>query len=265
MSNSLCGSIIQSRRGLLAFIWSLVTLLTMIAFITALFFTITAKNMDQYYDDQDDAQENREGDDQDGDPEIAVTSRAMAFAALWTAVLACLMSVFGTVILGFQSPTGQYYTCCAGLVHRTTPLGLGSFIGALLMFANLTLVCSVLFGEFEIRDNIREEDNGEDGGNDYAQQRAVERSSMAFSIMCMFLTVLYAGFAATVYAFSHSVLKENQEDEEDFYRASQQQQQPYHGGGYIIDNRFDVHPSSKPGFAKPGFVGTQGSSDSGLT
>lgn len=151
MSNSLCGSIIQSRRGLLAFIWSLVTLLTMISFIVALFFTISAKNMDEYYNDQDDAQGNREGDEQEIDPEIAVTSRAMAFAALWTAVLACLMSVFGTVILGFQSPTGQYYTCCAGNVHKTTPLGLGSFIGALLMFANLTLVCSVLFGEFEVR------------------------------------------------------------------------------------------------------------------
>eukprot|EP00548_Thalassiothrix_antarctica_P000598 CAMPEP_0194138450 /NCGR_PEP_ID=MMETSP0152-20130528/8230_1 /TAXON_ID=1049557 /ORGANISM="Thalassiothrix antarctica, Strain L6-D1" /LENGTH=222 /DNA_ID=CAMNT_0038835893 /DNA_START=238 /DNA_END=906 /DNA_ORIENTATION=- len=222
--------------------------------------------MDQYAAQEDDDEE----EDQEIDPEIAVTSRAMAFAALWTAVLACLMSVFGAVILGFQSPTGKYYTCCAGNVHRTTPLGLGSFIGALLMFANLTLVCSVLFGEFEIRDYAREEERGgeddEKNASDYVQQRAVERSSMAFSIMCMFLTVLYAGFAATVYAFSHSVLKENQEDDEDAYRIQQQQQQqPYHGGGYIIDNRFDVHPSSKPGFAKPGFMGAQGSGDSGLT
>jgi len=264
MPNSICGSIVSSRRGLLAFTWSLVTLLTMIAFIVALLFTISAKNMDQYA-----AQEEDEEEDEDMDPEIAVTSRAMAFAALWTAVLACLMSIFGTVILGFQSPTGQYYTCCAGNVHRITPLGLGSFIGALLMFANLTLVCSVLFGEFEIQDYAMEEDrnDGEDGEKnavDYAQQRAVERSSMAFSIMCMFLTVLYAGFAATVYAFSRSVLEENLEDDEDAYRLQQQQQQPYHGGGYITDNRFDVHPSSKLGFAKPGFMGAQGSGDSGL-
>lgn len=84
------------------------------------------------------------------DAEIAVTSRAMAFAALWTAVLAALLSIFGTVVLGWQSPTGVYYTCCAPQVHRTTPLALGSFIGSLLMFANLTLVCSVLFGEFEV-------------------------------------------------------------------------------------------------------------------
>jgi hypothetical protein len=143
-SNSVCGPIVQSRRGLLAFVWSLVTFLTIIAFVVALAFTISAKNVDQYMDD------NNQNEDDGNNVEVAVTSRAMAFAALWTAVLACLMAVFGTVILGVQSPTGQYYTCCAGNVHRTTPLGLGSFIGALLMFANLTLVCSVLFGEFEV-------------------------------------------------------------------------------------------------------------------
>jgi hypothetical protein len=103
-------------------------------------------NNNNYYNNEGDEEEEAEMD-----PEVAVTSRAMAFAALWTAVLASLMTVFGTVVLGWQSPTGQYYTCCSSNVHRTTPLSLGSFIGALLMFANLTLVCSVLFGEFEVR------------------------------------------------------------------------------------------------------------------
>jgi hypothetical protein len=150
MTKSLCGDAVRSRRGLMALIWSLVTLLTIVAFMVALFVTISAKNASQYYDNDD----NKQGAQQD-EIVLAVTSRAMAFAALWTAVLACLMSVFGTVILGFQSPTGQYYTCCAGNVHRTTPLGLGSFIGALLMFANLTLVCSVLFGEFKVSQRVR--------------------------------------------------------------------------------------------------------------
>jgi hypothetical protein len=115
----------------------------------ALVFTISAKEARddyyQYYDNEDPEQEREEEQ-----AEAAVTSRAMAFAALWTAVLATLMAVFGAVVLGWQSPTGQYYTCCSPQVHRTTPLALGSFIGALLMFANLTLVCSVLFGEFEV-------------------------------------------------------------------------------------------------------------------
>jgi hypothetical protein len=129
-----------------------VTILTLIAFVFALIFSHTTYNADEdgnYYYYQNNAED--QGDEgYEADAELAVTSRAMAFAALWTAVLAALLSIFGTVVLGWQSPTGEYYTCCAAQVHRTTPLALGSFIGALLMFANLTLVCSVLFGEFEV-------------------------------------------------------------------------------------------------------------------
>jgi hypothetical protein len=151
MASSLCGDSIGSRRALLAALWSLVTILTFIAFLTALTFTLSARNLyknDQYNNYYNN---NEPEEEQEMDPEVAITSRAMAFAALWTAVLASLLTVFGTVVLGWQSPTGQYYTCCSSNVHRTTPLSLGSFIGALIMFANLTLVCSVLFGEFEVR------------------------------------------------------------------------------------------------------------------
>jgi hypothetical protein len=148
---SLCGDSLSSRRGLLASLWTLLTLLQFIAFLTALIFTLSAKD-DSYSDGYSD--ENNNNNNNSEDAEMAVTSRAMAFAALWTAVLATLMSILGTVILGWQSPTGQYYTCCSARVHRTTPLALGSFIGALLMFANLTLVCSVLFGEFEVSDGM---------------------------------------------------------------------------------------------------------------
>jgi hypothetical protein len=141
MAPSLCGGSVSSRRGLLASLWSAVTCLTAIAYIVALIFTLSANGGN--YDNDDNAQQNQQA-------EVAVTSRAMAFASLWTAVLAGLMAIFGAVVLGWQSPTGLYYTCCSPQVHRTTPLALGSFIGALLMFANLTLVCSILFGEFEV-------------------------------------------------------------------------------------------------------------------
>jgi hypothetical protein len=153
---SLCGGALNSRRGLLASLWSIVVCLTFIAFIVALIFTMSAKNSDSYYSDYYDDAQQREGEgggeqqQQEMSAEMAVTSRAMAFCALWTAVLATLMAIFGAVILGWQSPTGIYYTCCSPQVHRTTPLALGSFVGALLMFANLTLVCSVLFGEFDV-------------------------------------------------------------------------------------------------------------------
>jgi hypothetical protein len=157
MTQTLCGESIPSRRGLLASLWTLVTILTAVSFLTAFIFALSTKggaddDEDGYYNYNNNQNGEGSGDQQgyDMDAELAVTSRALAFSALWTAVLSALMSVFGTVILGWQSPTGQYYTCCSKSVHRTTPLGLGSFIGALLMLANLTLICSVLFGEFEV-------------------------------------------------------------------------------------------------------------------
>lgn len=156
MASSLCGNSVGSRRALLAALWSLVTVLSALAFLTALTYTLSARNLynsdasdDNYYNNNNN--NNNQDKDENSDPEVAVTSRAMSFAAFWTAVLASLLTVFGCVVLGWQSPTGQYYTCCSSNVHRTTPLSLGSFIGALIMFANLTLVCSVLFGEFEVR------------------------------------------------------------------------------------------------------------------
>ena len=89
-------------------------------------------------------------------PSIAITSQAMTFAALWTAILAGILGVFGTMVLGVVSPTGTYYACCAQNVHRSTPVGIGAFIGALFMFANLTMVSAVIFGEFHVsQDFIR--------------------------------------------------------------------------------------------------------------
>jgi predicted histidine transporter YuiF (NhaC family) len=151
---SLCGGAVKSRRGLLASLWSFVVCLASLAFIVALIFTLSAENSEDLYYNNSYNNNNNEGDNNaqanQMEAEMAVTSRAMAFAATWTAVLATLMAIFGAVVLGWQSPTGVYYTCCSPQVHRTTPLALGSFIGALLMFANLTLVCSVLFGEFDV-------------------------------------------------------------------------------------------------------------------
>ena len=155
---TLCGETIDSRRSLLASLWSFVTLLSAISFMTAFIFAIVgdannSNNGGGYYNYNNNQMEGGEDGDQQNNnsPLLAVTSRALAFSATWTGVLVALMSVFGTVVLGFQSPTGQYYTCCSSSVHRTTPLGLGSFIGSLLMLANMTLVCAVLFGDFKVR------------------------------------------------------------------------------------------------------------------
>ena len=149
----------SSRRSLLAALWSIVGLLTLTSFVIAIVFAYASKN----YDDADNYNQwgNQQGgasadeyewQQRQGGSAISVTSRAMVFAAIWTAVLSGILVIYGTVILGVRMPTGKYYACCAGNVHRMTPLSLGAFGGSLLMFANLTLVCAILFGEFEVRE-----------------------------------------------------------------------------------------------------------------
>eukprot|EP00568_Trieres_chinensis_P010551 CAMPEP_0183308046 /NCGR_PEP_ID=MMETSP0160_2-20130417/19711_1 /TAXON_ID=2839 ORGANISM="Odontella Sinensis, Strain Grunow 1884" /NCGR_SAMPLE_ID=MMETSP0160_2 /ASSEMBLY_ACC=CAM_ASM_000250 /LENGTH=226 /DNA_ID=CAMNT_0025471789 /DNA_START=296 /DNA_END=976 /DNA_ORIENTATION=+ len=193
----------------------------------ALTFTVKHNNYEYNWGGDED-----EDDGNNYGAEIAVTSRAMGFAALWTAILAGIMAVYGTVILGYQSFSGQYYWCCTGNVHTTSPLSLGAFVGGLIMFANLTLVCSVLFGEFEIKD-YQNQRNG--GGQDQAQ--SVERSSTAFSVMCMFLTVIYALFAALVFTYSSELLDENHADARN---EALSPSDPVIGQGYIRGDRFDV-------------------------
>lgn len=91
-------------------------------------------------------------------------------------------------------------------------------MGSLLMYANLTLVCSVLFGEFQERDWNEDERGGgggeKEGGDRQREMRQtnMSRSSTAFSILCMFLTILYAGFAALVFAYSDDLMEENRQD-----------------------------------------------------
>ncbi|KAL7579870.1 hypothetical protein ACA910_004881 [Epithemia clementina (nom. ined.)] len=226
MASSSPATLVTSRRGFLAFIWFVVNVLSLIAFAVALIFGLSTKDLDEdeYYQNYYNNGEGNSGDrdnEDEMDPELAVTSRAIAFAAMWTAVLAVLLSIFGTVILGWQSPTGQYYTCCSSQVHRTTPITLGGFIGSLLMFANLALVCAALFGEFEVRDyRDNDHDRNRDGeGDDQAQHIyfAVRRTSMAFSILCLFLAGLYGSFAALVLTSSNRVLEELAADQmEDF-------------------------------------------------
>jgi len=77
---------------------------------------------------------------------------------------------------------------------------------------------------------------------------------MAFSIMCVFLTVLYAGFAALTFAFSKDVLAENAIDEhEEALTSTRSKNTSHFVGGYdgYIGERFDVRPNGASGFVAP--------------
>lgn len=76
----------------------------------------------------------------------------------------------------------------------------------------------------------------------------MRRSSMAFSIMCMFLTVLYAGFAGLSFAYSKSIIEELAEDEREDANRSKVTTAHFGYDGYIGE-RFDIRRS--------GFVSAQ--------
>jgi len=151
----------------------------------------------------------------DDEPVIAITSQAMSFAALWTAIVASFLGVYGTVVLGVVSPNGTYYACCAQAVHRSTPVGIGAFIGSLFMFSNMTLVSAVIFGEFHVRDYYMDGERGRSEDNLWIEESNLENSSKAFSGLCAFLTVMYAGFSMIVFMFSSNIIQENAADMEE--------------------------------------------------
>lgn len=219
MAPSVCGTLVQSKRSLLAVTWTFVNLLVLTAYVMAIVYTYTApriqnynknkyNNNPYYYGEEANREEDRQQQQQHQG--MNYTSRAMIFAYLWTLVLSIIMALYGTVILGIASIfTGRYYWCCNHAVHKTTPFTIGGFIGSLLMYANLTLICSVLFGEFKIMDynNNNDRPEGEEGNEN------LSISSMAFSILCAVLTFLYAAFAAMLYTYSGDLIQENAEDE----------------------------------------------------
>lgn len=79
---------------------------------------------------------------------------------------------------------------------------------------------------------------------------------MAFSIMCMFLTVVYGCFAALTFAFSHSIIEENNADarKEAYSSGASKSTNPMFSSTGYIGERFDVRPSG--GFVAPPDEGT---------
>jgi len=248
MAPSICSNLVKSKRNLLALGWTVVNLLAFVAFVCALVFAVSANNysdQEEYYNYNNNNNNNNNNQEEE-EMEMSVTSRAMAFTALWTCVLSTLIGIYGTVILGIVSPRGKYYWCCMNTVHKTTPMVLGAFIGSLLMYANLTLVCSVLFGEFKVRDYSQGDNKEEE-----EQDANLSKSSTAFSIMCMFLTILYAGFAALVFTYSNDLIRENEEDErQEALQPSERHNDDMNG---YIGNKFTVQGGT-------GGVGHQGTS-----
>ena len=174
---SLCGSFLGSKRALLAFTWTLTTILTLVAFLASIAFIIQINShykylerINNYNDDNNNGngngnnqnnrymQEDEDGDEQHSQddkkeqnwyPLLAGTSSgAMTFVGVYTMFLSLALQFYGiTAIVGFTSLQGAYIAPCFPNRNR---LKIGIFGGAVVVFANSLLLTAVIFGEFRV-------------------------------------------------------------------------------------------------------------------
>lgn len=124
-----------------------------------------------------DHERNREGCHAEFDAEFfeamaSSNSRSLEFAGVYTTILGMALSLYGsTVIVGFMSLKGEYIPPCfsfrsmsledegaTGPEDATTgprklwgeKIHQGIFLGFLIIFANLSLLCAVIFGELKV-------------------------------------------------------------------------------------------------------------------
>jgi hypothetical protein len=184
MTPSLCGGFLTDKRSMVAFTWSITTVLTLFAFITAVILMIQVhthyRRLRNYYDGDDWYQNsnyyynnnnnnNWEGEgEQEGEEQqhnshdeqyeqiresyqllSSMSARSITFVAVYTMILATALSCYGSMaIVGFTSLRGVYIAPCFS--SGGNKLRVGIFGGAIVIFANLLLVCAVVLGEVKV-------------------------------------------------------------------------------------------------------------------
>jgi hypothetical protein len=160
---ALCGSFLGSRRSLVAFTWSVTTVLTLFAFLTAITWTIKINSHYRYLERlYENSNNNNNNNNQGGGgndnkasqiyPLLASTSSgAMTFVALYTMCWSTALCLYGsTAIVGLTSLRGVYIAPCFSSSGAASNRKVGMFGGAIVVFANLLLLCAVVFGEFRV-------------------------------------------------------------------------------------------------------------------
>ena len=169
MAPSLCGSFVTDKRSLIAFTWTITCVLTLAAFVTSTVFLIhvhtTYKRLEHSYYEQyeyQQQQQQQEGGEQQHSADrnswedfyqlASMQSGSLTFVALYIVLIATTLSFYGsTAIVGFTSLRGVYIAPCFSSHDRATlTLKLGMFGGAIVFFANLLLICAVIFGEVRV-------------------------------------------------------------------------------------------------------------------
>jgi hypothetical protein len=190
MTPSLCGNNLSDKRSVVAFTWTITTLLTIIAFMVSLGLIINVhaqynwhSNSNSNYnynnrylegggngdgdgnhgsgDNNDRHSGDGSGDNKNGEhnnenqyqEEQASTFNpsGMSFVAFYLMMIAMALSLYGTTaIVGFTSLHGDYIAPCFSS-STSSSMKLGMFGGAIVLYANLLLLCAVFFGEITVR------------------------------------------------------------------------------------------------------------------
>jgi hypothetical protein len=229
MAPSLCGYFLQNKRAVIAFTWTLTTILTLVAFILALvlvghvhahymymehYYQEQYASSQQQYNNDDDSNNNNNNNKQQQQQQHGnsqdertyeqamrlahVSSRSMTFVAVYTMSMAVALVMYGsTAIVGFTSLRGVYIAPCFSSPGYSSKLKVGIFGGAILVFANVMLVCAVVFGEVKVNQG----GNNNNNNNNASEPFEVERIAMILAICCMFLSALYTIFAILLFLF----------------------------------------------------------------
>lgn len=183
---SLCGGFLTDKRSMVAFTWSITTVLTLFAFITAVILTIQVhthyRRMERYYEgddwyqdsqyynnnnngngggegEEEEQQQQRNSHDEEYFNQVresyvllsTMSARSITFVAVYTMFLSTGLSLYGSMaIVGFTSLRGVYIAPCFS--SGNDKLQVGVFGGAIVLFANLLLVCAVILGEVKVRE-----------------------------------------------------------------------------------------------------------------
>jgi hypothetical protein len=186
MTPSLCGNNLSDKRSLVAFTWTITTLLTVIAFMISfgLIINVHAQynwhanysnnnnnnryleggggdgdgnhdNGDNNHHSGDDSGDSKNGEHNENEYQAAnapsFNPGGMSFVAFYLMIIAMGLSLYGTTaIVGFTSLHGDYIAPCFSS-STSSSMKLGMFGGALVLYANLLLVCAVFFGEITVR------------------------------------------------------------------------------------------------------------------
>ncbi len=163
---------------MVAFVWSVTTVLTIFAFSTAIVLTVKVHThykylervyegddwyqaSDAYYNYDDKSQDENGSEDERYREQIresfmllsSMSAKSVTFVAVYTMILATSLSMYGSMaIVGFTSLRGVYIAPC--LPIGTNKLRVGIFGGMIVIFANLLLVCAVVLGEVKVCDSM---------------------------------------------------------------------------------------------------------------